>query len=25
VKFWQVKDIKAHSDEVLAAIAAQGK
>ena len=25
VKFWQVKDIKAHSDEVLAAIAAEKK
>jgi thioredoxin-dependent peroxiredoxin len=25
VKFWQVKDIKAHSDEVLAVIAAQKK
>jgi peroxiredoxin Q/BCP len=25
VKFWQVKDIKAHSDEVLAAIAAERK
>jgi peroxiredoxin Q/BCP len=25
VKFWAVKDIKAHSDEVLAAIAAEKK